>query len=224
MLRHFRWLRSPAILLQNRVIRLTQLALWRVSEVTLRGWRGIPGAQYIGVETRRRTQRFTLLQPVAARANAERALVVDVSINGVRLRHSGLIPKQAPCTITLEWHGIKIEFVAEPRWTTFQGEEYQSGFEIRSIDPTSAVALRRLIETSVEPLYECHELMHGVWRKRMTTDSRQPESGFTVSWTESVHTIDFFRAAYMAGDRSMRERIRKLAELSVAHPERHYDT
>jgi hypothetical protein len=58
----------------------------------------------------------------------------------------------------------------------------------------------------------------------MTTDSRQPESGFTVSWNESVHTIDFFRAAYMAGDRRMRERIRKLAEMSVEHPERHYDT
>ena len=114
--------------------------------------------------------------------------------------------------------------MAEPRWTKILAGEYQSGFEITSIDATSAAALRRLIETSVEPIYECHELVHGVWRKKMTTDPRQPESGFTVSWTESVHTIDFFRAAYMSGDRRLRERIRKLAELSVAHPERHYDT
>jgi len=206
-----------------RVTGLTKIASQAVSAVTTRCWRGIPTAQYRGVETRRRTQRFTLLQPIAARANSQRALVIDVSVKGVRLRHTNLINTNS-CAISLEWHGITIEFVAEPRWTKLQEGEYQSGFEIQSIDSTSAVALRRLIETSVEPIYECHELVHGVWRKRMTTDSRQPESGFTVSWNESVHTIDFFRAAYMAGDRRMRERIRKLAEMSVEHPERHYDT
>ena len=34
----------------------------------------------------------------------------------------------------------------------------------------------------------------------MTTDPRQPESGFTVRSTESIHTVDFLRAAYTAGD------------------------
>jgi len=206
------------------VTRLTNIASRAVSAVTLDHWRGIPTAQYIGVETRRRTQRFTLLQPIAARALTQRAFAVDVSLYGVRLRHAGLINWTTPCPISLEWHGLKIDFMAEPRWTKLQGGEYQSGFEITSIDATSTAALRRLIETSVEPIYECHELVYAVWRKKMTTDPRQPESGFTVSWTESVHTIDFFRAAYMAGDRRMRERIRKLAEMSVAHPERHYDT
>jgi PilZ domain len=210
--------------LQIDVIRLTHFAFFTVIEVTRNPWRGIAAAQYRGVETRRRTQRFTLSQPVPARANSERAVVVDVSINGCRLRHSGLIPTDHACAIALEWHGLTIEFVAEPRWTNSDGGgQYQSGFQIQSIDPTSAVALRKLIETSVQPLYECHELLHGVWRKRMTTDSQQPAAGFTVSWTESVHTIDFFRAAYMGGDRRMRERIRKLAEMSIAHPERRYD-
>jgi hypothetical protein len=195
-----------------------------VSAITLDHWRGIPGAQYIGVETRRRTQRFTLLQPIAAHALTQRAVAVDVSLSGVRLRHANLINWTTSCAISLEWHGLRIDFVAEPRWTRLQGSEYQTGFEIISIDATSAAALRRLIETSVEPIYECHELVHGVWRKRMTVDPRQPDAGFTVSWTESVHTIDFFRAAYMSGDRRLRERIRKLAELSVSHPERHYDT
>jgi len=85
--------------------------------------------------------------------------------------------------------------------------------------------LRGLLESSDErtPLYECHELTHGVWRKKATIDPRQPESGFTVLSTESVHTIDFLRAAYAAGDRKMRERIRKLAELSIEHPERRYE-
>jgi len=73
------------------------------------------------------------------------------------------------------------------------------------------------------PLFERHELVHGVWQKTMTTDSWQPPLGFTVASTESPHTVAFFRAGYSAGDAKMRERIRKLAELSIAHPERLYD-
>ena len=175
------------------------------------------------METRRRTQRVTLLQPIAARAGNERAYVVDVSVNGVRLAHPMALPEQKPFAISLEWQGTPIQFTAEPRWTKAQAGEYQSGLEIRAIDPASSAALRRLIEGNVEPLYECHELIHGVWRRKPTTDSRQPESGFTVLASESRHTVDFFRVAYARGNYLMRERIRRLAQLSIEHPERHYD-
>jgi PilZ domain len=177
------------------------------------------------VEARRRAQRVTLLQPIAARAGNERAFVVDASINGVRLSHATPLPERKPFAISLDWHGTHIEFIAELRWTNPKAGEYQSGFEIQSIDASSNIALRSLIEASAEqtPLYQCHELVYGVWKKRTTTDPKQPESGFTVALTESVHTVDFMRAAYAAGDRKMRERIRKLAELSIAHPERRYD-
>jgi len=103
------------------------------------------------------------------------------------------------------------------------GGEYQCGFEIQSIDDKASARLRRLIEESNAPVYERHELVHGVWRKGPTNDPRQPESGFTVRTSESPHTIDFFRAGYFTGDRKMRDRIRWLAALSIAHPERHYD-
>lgn len=187
--------------------------------------RGTPGAQWICVETRRRSPRVTLLQPIAALAGGERAYVVDASIIGVRLSHSAPLPARKPYAVSLEWHGAHIEFTAEVRWTNELAGEYQSGCEIQNIDPASSVALRGLLESSDErtPLYECHELTHGVWRKKATIDPRQPESGFTVLSTESVHTIDFLRAAYAAGDRKMRERIRKLAELSIEHPERRYE-
>jgi hypothetical protein len=186
---------------------------------------GIPGAQCIYVETRRRTPRVTLLQPIAALAGGERAYVVDASINGVRLSHSAPLPARKPYAVSLDWQGTHIEFTAEVRWTNAEAGQYQSGCEIQNIDPASSIALRRLIDASDEqqPLFECHELIHGVWRKKTTTDPRQPESGFTVSATESVHTIDFLRAAYAAGDRKMRERIRKLAQLSIEHPERRYE-
>jgi len=177
------------------------------------------------VETRRRSQRVTLLQPIAARAAGERAYVVDASVNGVRLSHSTPFPERKPCAISLEWHGAKIEFIAELRWTNPKEGQFQSGFEIQSIDAASSIALRSLIDTTAtgSPPYQCHELIYGVWRKKPTADPRQPQSGFTVASTESVHTVDFMRAAYASGDRKMRERIRKLAEMSVAHPERHYD-
>ena len=84
---------------------------------------------------------------------------------------------------------------------------------------------RRTLDECIErmPHYERHELVHGVWRTTMTTDSWQPDAGFTVASTESPHTVAFFHAAYSAGDARMRERIRKLAELSITHPERRYD-
>jgi hypothetical protein len=84
--------------------------------------------------------------------------------------------------------------------------------------------LRSLIEVFVErtPLCDCHELTHGGWRKTRTIDARQRELGFTVASTESVHTADFLCAAYVSGDRTMRGRIRKLAERSITVPERRY--
>jgi len=151
--------------------------------------------------------------------------VVDASLSGVRLSHSAPLEDGPPCAISLDWHGTPIEFVAVNRWTHVHGDQYQSGFEIRTIDPASNVALHRLIDEYVRrmPLFERHELVHGVWQKTMTTDSWQPQLGFTVASTESPHTVAFFRAGYSAGDAKMRERIRKLAELSIAHPERLYD-
>ena len=144
------------------------------------------------METRRRTQRFTLLQPVAARAGTQRARVVDVSINGIRLSHPDSLPDS--CAIALDWPGTTIEFVAERRWMRLIAGEYHCGFEIQSIDDASIARLRRLIEESNEPLYERHELVHGVWRKTPTNDPRQPESGFTVRASESrTPSISFAR-------------------------------
>ncbi len=177
------------------------------------------------MESRRRTQRVTLPQPITAFADDEGAYVIDASVNGVRLAHAAPFAERKPCTISLDWFGTSIEFVAELRWTNRRGAEYQSGFEIQDIDAESKRALGRLVEAYAGPrqLYHRHELQHGVWRKTATTDSRQPESGFTVASTESQHVVDSLRAGYSRGDPKLRERIRKIAELSIAHPERHQD-
>ena len=120
---------------------------------------------------------------------------------------------------------MPIEFIAEQRWTHEQRGGYESGFEIQTIDPAASKALRGLIDECAAwmPLFERHELAHGVWRTTPTTDSWQPKVGFTVRATESPHAIAFFRTAYSTGDAKMRERILKLAELSITHPERRYE-
>ncbi|HYS54448.1 MAG TPA: PilZ domain-containing protein [Thermoanaerobaculia bacterium] len=177
------------------------------------------------METRRRTQRVTVKPPIAARAAGAPVYVVDASVSGVRLSHSTLLAEPAPCAISLDFHGTSIEFTADLRWTHPEGDRYQSGFEIQTIDSASNVALRKLIDECIErmPRFDRHELVHGVWRTTTTTESWQPQSGFTVASTESPHTVAFLRAAYSVGDRKMRERIRKLGELSITHPERRFD-
>ncbi len=202
------------------VIRVTLIC---VIGVTTNLVGGIPPAQLIGMETRRRSPRITLPQPVRARACGELAYVVDASVGGVRLWHSAQFAEGKPCPVSFDWQGKPIEFIAELRWTKAQrGEDiYQSGFEIQSIDPSSNAALRSLIEAWTV-VYDRHELVHGVWRKTTTTDPRQPESGFTVLPTESIHEVDLMRAAYSVADPAGREIIRRLAALSIIHPERRY--
>lgn len=192
-------------------------------------------------------ERVTLLQPVAARVCGERGYVVDASVSGIRLSHSTLFSERKPCPVVFDWQGMPIEFIAQLKWTKLQREKnlYQSGFEIQRIDDGSNAALHNLIEACIEraldeqkanargvppvaaasqlpprqPLYVRHELVHGVWRKITTTEPRQPESGFTVVATESIHQVDLLRAAYTAADAAMREMIRRIAELSITHPE-----
>ena len=134
----------------------TRHALAVIAVTTNLSW-GTLAAPLIHVEARRRSQRVTLLQPIAAHADNERAYVVDASVNGVRLSHSNPLAERKPCAISLEWHGMPIEFTAELRWSKLQGGKYQSGFEIQTIDPASSVALRGLVEAYVDRmlLYDC---------------------------------------------------------------------
>ena len=116
------------------------------------------------------------------------AQILDASLSGVRISHVAQIAGQKRCNISLDWRGTPIEFVAELRWTKEQKGEYESGFEIQKIEPSAISALRGLVNECAAqmPLYERHELIHGVWRTTTTTDSWQPDVGFTVSATGST--------------------------------------
>ncbi len=198
----------------------------------------------------RRIQRVTLLQPVPGTAGGERVQVVDASTRGVRLTHRSLFPQGVKCDVAFQWDGAPIEFVGQVRWTKLQRSAgtpvYQSGFEIAAIDGRSRRTLRGLIESCVEraldeqkanahgipplavasvpsgqaTLFVRHEFVNGVWLKTTTSDSRQPPSGFTISADESRAQAQMLRSAYEVADYSMRQTIRRLAELSISNPDR----
>jgi hypothetical protein len=189
----------------------------------------------------------TLEQPIAAVACGERVQIVDASLRGVRLAHSTLLSERRSCPVAFTWEGKEIEFVGQLKWTKLQRGKnmYLSGVQIERIDPFSTTALRNLIQACVEralrdqkenaqgippaaetpsrtrrpPLYARHELLHGIWRKTMTHDPQQPDSGFTVPVDESAQQIELLRAAYAVADRPLQDMIRRLAELSITTPE-----
>ena len=203
----------------------------------------------------RKIERVRLQEPVPAKADGETAYVVDASVHGVRLSHKGLFSQGTKHDVEFEWDGRPIRFVGEIRWTRADREArngvYQSGIAIAKIPTDSEKALRGLVEHCVEralderkanargvpPLaasfrpgtqsqtYTRHEFVHGVWRKMTTSDRRQPEAGFTVPSTETRTQVEMLRAAYEVADGSMRQVIRRLAEISLddsAVPSRRY--
>jgi hypothetical protein len=128
---------------------------------------------------------------------------------------------------------------------------YQSGIEIADIRTDSDKTLRGLVEHCVERaldeqkanargippvaasltpgdqshLYTRHEFVHGVWQKLTTSDAQQPHSGFTVPSSESRTQVEMLRAAYEVADDSMRQAIRRIAQLSIddkGSPSRRY--
>lgn len=115
---------------------------------------------------------------------------------------------------------------------------YHSGLEIQQISPSSSIALRSLIEAHVARAIDeqranargipaiaaqsfqtgnarhfvRHELIRGHWREIATTDSSQPENGFTVAADHTANEVQMLRNAYV----SSRELVRSMARLSIS--------
>src|ERR1700737_2010571 len=129
--------------------------------------------------------------------------------------------------------------------TATQPTLYQSGLEISDVAEEGRAALRELVHNYVEraldeqkanargvpPLavqYEQtgtstefirHELVAGKWKHHRTRDKEQPANGFTIAADHAETEVEMLRAAYVKGDRQMREIIRRTAELSIKSPD-----
>lgn len=105
---------------------------------------------------RRRLQRVRLPQPLNATVDGQRAMVVDISLHGLRLVHPDPI-RAKTCVVKTEWDGHVLAFqctvvrTLQHRSAAFGGRMvHHSGLSITCAETESKAALRRLIEHHVE--------------------------------------------------------------------------
>jgi len=135
--------------------------------------------------------------------------------------------------------------VAKAATTNFEKTLYHTGLAIVSKDMLAERTLREIVETCVaramdeqkanakglpaiaaqsfqtgknDSLVRC-ELRGTQWTKTSTSDSRQPDNGFTVSADETPAKIDMLCRAYAMGDADGRRLIRTFAALSISKSE-----
>jgi hypothetical protein len=105
---------------------------------------------------RRRLQRVRLPQPIHATVDGQRAMVVDVSLQGLRLVHPDPIAGKT-CVVRTEWDGHTLAFqctvvrTLQHRSAAFGGRMlHHSGLSITGAESESRIALRHLIAHHVE--------------------------------------------------------------------------
>ncbi len=93
----------------------------------------------------------------------------------------------------------------------------------RGIPPTHVVAVQKGGASE----FVRHEYVGDQWRHFATSNRTQPRGGFTVAADLTEDEVQMLREAWVQGDASMREMIRKTAELSIANkdgiPTRRYN-
>jgi hypothetical protein len=118
---------------------------------------------------------------------------------------------------------------------------YHSGLSLRDVKTTSAGVLRELVlhhvaraldeqkanargippaaansyQTGTSTEFVRHQLIGETWRETLTTDPRQPITGFTIAAGHPSSDVAMLRSAYAAGDPAAREAIRQMAALTL---------
>ncbi len=173
----------------------------------------------VDLDGRRRFERVRLLKPIQGRIGAKRVFIVDVSVNGFRVAHQDAIggigeqPLHSGLEITHTGHGARSTL-----------RDLVHGYVMRALDERKANARGipplavQYHQTATATEFVRHELIGGTWRQTATTRREQPPNGFNVAADHSDEEIDMLRDAYERGDKSARDIIRKMAELSIGSP------
>jgi len=147
-------------------------------------------------------------QSIAVRCTITRTDVqrVGTAASAKSLYHSGL-------EITHTGHGARSTL-----------RDLVHGYVMRALDERKANARGipplavQYHQTATATEFVRHELIGGTWRQTATTRREQPPNGFNVAADHSDEEIDMLRDAYERGDKSARDIIRKMAELSIGSP------
>src|SRR5215212_4698265 len=186
---------------------------------------------------RRRYQRVRLVDQVRGVVGDTRIVVVDLSLNGLRVLHQAEVPPVgAACVVKFQWDG---------RISALDLPLFESGLEIEDVRGESAATLRALIESHVLRALDerkanargvpptaaqsfqtgkasellRHELVRGAWRAITTSDPSQPPNGFTISAAEPLPNVELLRMTFADSDSSGRRLIQQMAEMSISRTE-----
>jgi PilZ domain len=192
-------------------------------------------------EERRAYQRLTLTEPLDAWFGDYAVRLVDVSASGAQLEHDDPIPSDARGLLRFWWRGAEVEILAE---TARVIHENRIGLQFLEENPllndqiaASAAERLRALEANArgdrrsnvvgdETLTSTSRtlatrfvrwtLEDGGWKGQLSSSSRQPANGFTISAGEPDEEVSMLRRTYESGDEESRRLTRMLAELSVS--------
>ncbi|HUP46997.1 MAG TPA: PilZ domain-containing protein [Thermoanaerobaculia bacterium] len=192
---------------------------------------------------RRRFDRVHLTTPLPAKIGGGRGFILDVSLSGFRVAHQHLVSVDTACVVEVEWQGdravIDCRVIRTHAHRASTSRVYHTGLEMLS---SPATLIRELIEwhvlraldeqkanaRGVPPVaaqsvqtgggrdYVRHEWMGSDWRALPTSDPRQPRQGFTVAAATTAEEVAMLRQTFEQGDRTAREMLRKMAEMSIS--------
>lgn len=191
-------------------------------------------------DERRAHQRLTLREPLDGWFGDFAVRLVDVSATGAQLEHDEPIPEDAHGLVRFWWSGDELEILARTARTT---QENRTGVQFLEENVTlnahisdSAAELLRAIEANARGDREANvigdetltaasrtlssgfirwTLSPDGWTGKLSSDSQQPENGFTISASEPDSEVSMLRKTYEGGDTESRRLTRMLAELSV---------
>ena len=118
---------------------------------------------------------------------------------------------------------------------------YHSGLSLRDVSTRSARVLRELVlhhvaraldeqkanahgipaaapnsyQTGTATEFVRHQFIGETWRETLTTDPRQPITGFTIGANHPSSDVAMLRSAYSTGDSAARDAIRQMAALTL---------
>lgn len=192
-------------------------------------------------EERRAYQRLTLMEPLDGWFGDYAVRLVDVSVNGAQIEHDDLIPADARGLLRFWWHGAQVEILAQTahispgkriglqfleenpllndqitasatellhaREANARGERTSNVIGDETLTAASRIHARRYVRWT---------LSEDGWNGQISSDPRQPTSGFTISAGEPDEDVAMLRRTYESGDEESRRLTRMLAELSVS--------
>ena len=114
----------------------------------------------------RRVQRIHLAQPLVARLGAARVVLIDISLLGARVEHHTPLMAGSHTRVSFRWEDEEITAdcrIVRSRLERFSvGADgltiYHSGLEFNSMDASSGLALKRMIEAFITSALEEQKL------------------------------------------------------------------